>query len=148
MNDQINPNPAYIPESKHSAFGIASFLVSFFGLLGSCLFVVGVLVLAFRANRTADRPFTVAVGALILCTMVPCVIGVILGLIGLFERNRKRGFPVLGLCLNALVLAAIIFLLVWAKFRADNPSNFYQGWELKPLLFANHLELFLKNKIG
>src|SRR5689334_9039016 len=105
MNEQINQNPSDTPESKHSAFGIASFLVSLISLLGTCLFLAVVLFLAIRANHAEDKPYTIAVGLLVLCTMLPCIIGVILGLIGLFEKNRRRGFSVLGLCLNALVLA-------------------------------------------
>ena len=47
------------------------------------------------------------------------VIGLIVGALGLFERNRKRLFAVLGLVTSALVLVLLVAVLAWIDAHVD-----------------------------
>lgn len=97
----------------HSGLGIASFVISV-----SCFFLV-VVVVALALATGSDNPDVIfaapSLGATIMIAMVVLnlapLIGIGLGIAGLFARERRRTYAALGLALNGLMVA--IMILVW-----------------------------------
>lgn len=115
---------------KHAGLGIASFTLGLIAILISILLTIYIFgsLASFLSNIDIDpsnlsqkdfmvmletNPFLIATFPLFLVTGLLHVIGAILGLIGLFQDNRKKMISGIGLVLNALpILGFIILTLV------------------------------------
>lgn len=92
---------------KHSGRGIASFVIAM------AVGVLDLLLCGLMVVLGAIAPEPVQKGSAILCMFsagimsgfVANIVGAVLGISGLFQKNRKKVFPVLGLIFN---LAAVI----------------------------------------
>ena len=89
METNSDQTPATTP-LKHSRAGIASFVIG--------IFYWTVEILALNIDLSFDIVLFLA------------VLGIILGLIGVFSKNKKRLFPVLGLLLNLFPALLYIFI--------------------------------------
>lgn len=126
-----------VPARKHSLPGIISFAL----FAGMALLFIGLLI-AFIArlgsaldldNSTADDPDLIAerirnmpelafMALAMLATFAGNLAGLVLGIIGLVQRERKKVFPILGTVLNGLVLAVIAFLIFIGLVVASSGS--------------------------
>jgi hypothetical protein len=104
--------PAIPPMSavrRHSRFGIASFVLSL--AAGLSLFVIimiaGILETSSPEGLDENAPAAIAIGLGVLAGMGAHIVGLGLGLAGLFERDRYKVFTVLGLCFNLLAVLSI-----------------------------------------
>jgi hypothetical protein len=101
-------------EPKHSALGITSFVLSL--LVG--LLVFGVMVVAgiLEARRPGgmpeDSPVTILVGLVIIGAMMLDLLAVVLGIVGLVQKDTKKVFAILGLIISALTLFGTIGLII------------------------------------
>ncbi|HZG58483.1 hypothetical protein [Paenibacillus sp.] len=110
---------------KHSKIGIASFIlaiVSVIGLIGSAA------VAGSMAARLAEDPALTSaiesgampegVGGILAATglmfffIVTALVGAVLGLVGLFQKDRLKLFSILGLVFNAVLVAFVGILLI------------------------------------
>ncbi|KPU45413.1 CAAX amino terminal protease self- immunity [Oxobacter pfennigii] len=102
----------YQAEKKHSGFGIASFVISMvsltmlFGLFSMYYMLEGLIQDYFM-----DR----ALALLIVGSSLLCLLGFILGIAGIFQKNRMKIFSILGLVFNVIVILSFIgFFIIGA----------------------------------
>lgn len=99
---------------KHSGLGVASFLIALLTGVGEFLFVVLCVLLAASSSGgeiDEESPAAIAMGLMILAGLGIALIGVGLGVGGLFQSKRNKLFAVLGICFNALILAGVTALM-------------------------------------
>jgi hypothetical protein len=88
----------------HSVLGVASFII---GLVVLALTLLIILLFGIGAGSphwdTAHSIFSLA-AAIFYVGMLVCLVGVVLGVGGLFQWNRNRTLAVIGLILNGLAL--------------------------------------------
>lgn len=110
------PQPQSYPSAyprKHSGLGIASLV---FGVL-ACLIDVGVMVVGVvigaAQGNPADIPERAAmvIGFVFLGGLCLNVVGLILGATGLFQRDRRPAFSIVGMIVNGLLLGGMCGLL-------------------------------------
>jgi len=96
-------------ELKHSGVGIASFVlcmisgVSLFVLFG----VAGYMESQSPAGMSEDDPTTMLLGVALIAAAMAQFLAFILGVVGLFQANRKKIFAILGTIFS--LLAILIF---------------------------------------
>jgi len=90
----------------HSGTGIASFVISLaVGLVDFAVFIF-VVIIAIVNEGTSERnsPIAIMIGMILMLGGLGYLIGLALGIKGLFEKHRKKVFAVLGIILNVLGL--------------------------------------------
>ena len=115
-----------MPE-KHSGRGIASFLISVVSVIGLLWSAAAASNAALKLAEdpnfdpnavTADNipeglAQVASYSALLFFFVATALVGALLGLVGLFQKDRRKLFPVLGLALNGgLVLVVLIFFVI------------------------------------
>ncbi|WP_020615987.1 hypothetical protein [Paenibacillus daejeonensis] len=139
--DQRSPSGPFQPYSEHdqgepyptkqSGLGIASFVIGLLSILG----IIGVVVLSMTAaysifeslptDGSVPDPETIAqasgsgvmlLGILLLFTVLLSVVGLILGIIGLFIKNRRKVFGIIGVVLNGVIVFGFGGLLILGTF--------------------------------
>ncbi len=99
---------------RHSGFGIASFVLSL--VAGFSMFVV--VVIAGYVETTSpggmDEESTVAmlVGLSIIGLFMLQLLALVLGFVGVFQSNRQKVFPILGIVFAGLSILGVGFLMV------------------------------------
>ena len=113
-------------ENRHSRMGIASFVIGIFAFVVMVvLFVVfGVLLSSVLEGvdpqtvdpeSLQDSPGAIGLGLVaigIIGTLLLYLVGLALGIAGIFQRRRRRLFAVLGTVGNGIVLLAFVVLIV------------------------------------
>lgn len=96
-------------EMKHSGVGIASFVMSL--LSGISLFalfaIAGYMESQSATGMSEDDPTTMLLGFALIAAGLAQFLAAILGVVGLFQSNRKKLFAVLGTIFS--VLAILLF---------------------------------------
>ncbi len=99
---------------RHTGVGIASFVLGVLaGLTAFGLLVVSV-ALAMRAGDEIDDDTVMfaSLGLGLLGVIALAIVGLVLGIGGLAQANRRRVFAILGVCCNSVVLLGIAALIV------------------------------------
>jgi hypothetical protein len=141
-NQAITPAPAFSgfssvdhyeapPVKKHSGLGIASF--STWG--GMAVLFVILLVVFFAKISTAidfesdtvdsdavaslieDLPELSVISIAMFGTLVGNLVGLVLGIIGLLQKERKKVFAILGTVFNGIVIGFVL-LIIFLSFMA------------------------------
>jgi hypothetical protein len=103
--------PRYLP---HSGLGIASFVIGLVVVVIILLMIllIGVLV-SNRANRNTADTMAAMTGLFICGGALASLVGLGLGMAGVFQEDRNRTFAVIGLILNGLIIlgTAVLFLI-------------------------------------
>lgn len=123
------------PRRKQSGLGIASFTIFasmaliFIIMLGSVAVKLtglidteaGIADYEELERKITDMPELAFMSLAILGTLFGNLIGLVLGIIGLVQKERKRVFAVLGTVLNGIVIIglALIVLITVASFYAS-----------------------------
>ena len=93
-------------ELKHSGFGIASFVLSM--LSGVGLFVLfgvaGYMASQSPGGMNENDPGTMLLGAALIAAGMAQFLAFILGVVGLFQANRKKIFAILGTSFSLLAV--------------------------------------------
>ncbi|RAV06490.1 hypothetical protein DQG13_01245 [Paenibacillus sp. YN15] len=136
--DTVPPPPAYSgfspvemydtepPRRRHSGLGIASFTIFasmaliFIIILGSITVKLSGLIDTDTGaydyeeieRRVADMPELAFMGLALLGTLFGNFVGLILGIVGLVQKERKKVFAVLGTVLNGLVIIGLILMVL------------------------------------
>jgi hypothetical protein len=99
------------PAFKHSGFGLISFIIGM--LMGIFEFgVIAFATVAATAKTSSQAPAMEIAGCGMILGLLICVAGVIFGIVGLKQPDRKKVFSVIGLCSNALILLGVLGLVV------------------------------------
>lgn len=115
---------------KHSGLGIASFSI-FIGMVAIFLIsIVGMLSGIADldiweglspeelASQVEDHSDIIIYFFLMMSTIVGNLVGLILGIVGLVQKNRKKVFAILGTVFNGAVIGFILFIVVLALISA------------------------------
>ncbi len=96
--------------ARHSGFGLASFVISLVGGVGSLVSIVAAAITAAnRPNIGDDSPEIMLLGVLVLVFgILAPLVGTILGIVGCVQKDRKRVFAILGTVFNGVVLLGMI----------------------------------------
>ncbi|MCD4652662.1 hypothetical protein K8T06_01865 [bacterium] len=101
-------------QTKHSGIGIAAFIISI--ILAGGLFLLVIIAGLMEASTPGgidEESLSAAIlGLLILGTGGFQIIALVLSLVGLFQQNRKKLFPVLGTVVSSLTLLGISGLMI------------------------------------
>ncbi|MDF2923720.1 MAG: hypothetical protein K0R57_2634 [Paenibacillaceae bacterium] len=114
------------PRKKQSGLGIASFTIS---LAMGALFIVLVVVFIAKIAGTIDlydttynpedvaaeienMPELAVIPFLMLGSVIGTLVGLVLGIVGLFQKERKKVFAILGTVFNGLAVATVGFFVL------------------------------------
>lgn len=101
---------------RHSGSGIASFVMSLaLGAIQLMLLCIGIVIASQRPEQSEPPLAFGLIGLGLLAACALNVVGLVLGIVGLIQRDRKHVFAVLGTCFNALVLLAVGALALLAR---------------------------------
>ena len=120
-------------ESRNSKLGVTSLVIAILATVGIvALFVIAALIGASALggsdpqnldpqsiqNSPAFAGFAL-VGIGFLVCIIMYFVGLVLGLVGIFQRRRKRLFAVLGTVANGLDVLVVVSLLVLGSIGAS-----------------------------
>jgi hypothetical protein len=102
---------------KHSGRGIASFVIAItVGVLYLSVLGLMVILAAIAPELTQGRPAMLHIfTAMMLVGVFANVVGVVLGISGVCQKNRKKLFAVLGLVLNSTAVIGLGILMAIPK---------------------------------
>ncbi len=111
-----------IEQPAHSGLGVASSVIGLIVIVLDILILILVLVLASgRAGRREMQTIGAVAGVFNCLGVVACLIGLALGVGGLFQEYRNRTFAVVGAVLNGAVILLITGVLLWALAASWGP---------------------------
>jgi hypothetical protein len=105
----------------HARYGIASMAFGLVGALGACVSLASILFFTIQKDHSAVQVNTSLASIVFLGMLLPVLIGVSLGIVGIFERQRKKVLAVAGFLLNTASLAGIV-LVIWLSGRLNIPK--------------------------
>lgn len=93
---------------KHSGLGIASFIMGILVIIGVCITfgVAGGSANVSTMDTSYDSLMT-GIGLLACGTIAVALVGLVLGIIAVVQKNTKKVFGIIGLVLNALVFLGL-----------------------------------------
>jgi hypothetical protein len=101
-------------EPKQSGFGIASFMIVM--LVGSLEFAILVIAGIMEATEPGgideESPVVILLGVVMIGGLLLDIVGVALGIAGLTQRDRRKGFAVVGVVIGSLVFLGVLFILM------------------------------------
>jgi len=102
--------PRHLP---HSGLGIASFIIGLVVVVIVLLMILLIAVLASnRANRNTAETMGVMTGIFVCVGALASLVGLGLGMGGVFQEDRNRTFAVIGLILNGLIILGTVALFI------------------------------------
>jgi hypothetical protein len=101
-------------EQKHSGIGIASFITSVVAsiLLGLMVVIAGAMEIATPGGLDEKTAAAMVLGLFIIALLVVDIVALGLGIAGLFQKDRKKLFAILGTTFSAATIIGILFLIV------------------------------------
>jgi hypothetical protein len=102
------------PELRSSGAGLTSFIIGLFSGLSLLVLIVaaGVLTAKSGGRMNPQSPQAIGLGLLMIVGMIAAVIGVILAIVNLVQKDRKKLFGIFGLILNGGILLLVLVLMM------------------------------------
>ena len=98
---------------KHSTIGIISLVITVAaGVIELGLFVAAGLLTSSVDGLTEESPVAAAIGLGIICMPAFMLIGTVLGVVGLFQKDRKKLFPILSVAISGIAICIFVLLLI------------------------------------
>ncbi len=107
-------NQQFQPVKMQSSLGLASFFIS----LGTFIFIIILLIVFATIDNGKSKIGDLAGSLFLICFFIIAplahLVGTVLGIIALFQKNRKKVFAVLGIIFNIgfVALGAFLALLL------------------------------------
>lgn len=125
-------------KTTHSVVGCLSAIFGVFALFAAILFIY--LMTSDLIGSVLDILGMFSIGITVICTLP----ALILGIIGLFLKNRKKLFPIIGVSISGLfvLIAAVVFIYVFSITRFNTgklplrDSFTQKNWEMGT--YADH----------
>ncbi len=120
QNKRENTKEEILPNSQteinHSKFGIFSFAIFCFSFIITFIFfiVMGITQGPNPEPIAENSPFAMLLGLGIMLTAFIVITGIALGIIGLFQKDKKKIFSILGLVLNSILATIFIVMILFA----------------------------------
>lgn len=92
--------------TKHPVYGIVSFA------LGVLLFITILIVIVIFGGTEDAHSVKMAVGLLVMASLIFSLAGILLGVVGLVQKHRRRVFSLLGLIMNGVFIMLIVVSVV------------------------------------
>lgn len=101
-------------KQKHSGLGIASFIVSIVsGILTFLLVVVaGVIEASTPGGIDEESAGAIVLGLLLFAFLGMLLVGLGLGIAGLFQKERKKIFAILGTVFSSVIFLCTILIML------------------------------------
>ena len=101
-------------KQKNSGFGVASFIMSIvIGLLILVLFAVaGVISASTPGGMDKQSVQAVIIGLSILVLLFLALVAMVLGIVGLLQKERKKLFAILGTIFSSLTLIVAVGVMI------------------------------------
>jgi len=101
-------------EMKHSRLGIASFIMSIvIGVLVLVTIVTaGVMQVSTPGGMDENAPTTILIGLAILLLLGLDVVAIGLGIAGVFQKDCKKVFAILGLVFSTGIIIGTVALMI------------------------------------
>jgi Kef-type K+ transport system membrane component KefB len=99
---------------RHSGLGVSSFIIAIVAGLVIFVTVVAIVakVIANQGRVDEKSPEMILAGLLILGCIGLDLLALVLGICGLFQKDRQKVFAILGVVLSALTLFGLSALMV------------------------------------
>lgn len=104
------PEFSYNKPLKHSGPGIASFVISLTIWVADIFFLSSIFVTAF-IQRGIGRNTLLLISSIFVLNLFASTVGLILGIAGVINKQRKKIFSVLGIIFNAFIILSLSFIL-------------------------------------
>ena len=118
------------PSMRFSELGISSFIFSVLNSLGACLEIALFAWIAIRGETSPSRALSLTFVLLFFGLLTFSVVGLAVGVAGLFQPDRLKIFSFLGSGMNLIILVSLIIvmfiatLLPWSSHLLDAGANF------------------------
>ncbi|GGG75049.1 hypothetical protein [Paenibacillus radicis (ex Gao et al. 2016)] len=119
------PVPVQPENIKQSGLGIASFIIALvavllgiIGIILSVAFTAGIaddpqsIVREIENNDISSVASIMVAGLMLIAGAGIAFIGLILGIVGAFAKDRRKAFAIVGIILNGLIVVGIVALTV------------------------------------
>jgi len=108
---QSNPQSSYADPygpKPHSMLGIVSFVMAMLIGLADLLLFGGIMIVAADNPRAAEPPRAAIMMALLLLgSVLPAIVGAVLGLVGVMDRQKNHLWAWLGLAFNGIFVLGL-----------------------------------------
>jgi hypothetical protein len=115
------------PVERHSRLGIASFIIAL--SVGGLVFLlipasIAATTVTQRGSSSAALPIAVGMGLAVILAYCGNLTGVGLGIAGVRQRERKKLFAIIGLCMNAAgAIVGTLFVVAGLMLRPAPPTH-------------------------
>lgn len=101
-------------EPKHSGIGIASFIMCIVAFVSIFVVVIiaGVLEESTPGGLSETSPQAMIIGLLVILFALLDLIALVLGIVGLAQRNRKKLFAILGTLFSSITIIGSVGLFI------------------------------------
>ena len=101
-------------QKTHSALGVSAFVTSLVsaGLVLAMLVIAGVAEASSPGGMDEDSPLAVGLGCSVILFLLGSTCALGLGIGALFQQNRHKVFPILGIVISALTLFGTVLLML------------------------------------
>ena len=101
-------------KQKNSGFGVASFIMGItIGILLLVLFAIaGILSARTPGGMDKQSVQAMVIGLSIMALLFFDVISTVLGIVGLFQKDRKKLFAVLGTIFSSIILLVAVGVII------------------------------------
>lgn len=101
-------------ERKHSGFGVASFIISISaGLLMFIVFAIAaILQVSTPGGMDRQSIQAIVVGLSMIALLFFDIVAVVLGVVGLFQKERKKVFAIFGIIFSSATVILTMALII------------------------------------
>ena len=98
---------------RHSGLGIGALVIGLVAIVGLVVTFVCVAAIMASTGHISDpsSPVAILVGLAIVICMLAALIGVVIGLVGMFQRDRKKVFAHIGFGINVAIVVVVIAII-------------------------------------
>ena len=102
-----------LPEKRISRLGVASFVISLVGLVSlvAIFGYAGYKEINTPGGIDEDSSEAALIGLVAILCMILVIVGFIMGLVSLFQKDERRAFGIVGTVLSLLAIAITSFLI-------------------------------------
>jgi hypothetical protein len=110
----VNQPPQHVQPQRQAGMGVASLILAIISIVNMVLLraVVAAIHATFPQNSALETPYHYLLGGWTLAIALIAVGGIVFGIGGLRQQNRKHSFATVGLCLNIAIPLGVMFFLL------------------------------------
>ncbi len=97
---------------NHSIIGSISLIISFILLIICVVFFLGVAANILNLERPDNKYLVLAIRSACIFYVLLNLTGTILGIVGMFQKNKYKILPLLGIIINGLILTLVVAMII------------------------------------